>query len=261
MNSVQPKKPMPGLPSVLIAIQKALLSLTDPAIFIRILIPFLLPAFIGIACLIIFWSDITGSMTAFMKSMEWLVDSLAWLFSVFNSDGTFILTFISGFLFTLFVGVGIYVTAILLTSIILVPLLLPVIRNKYYPEISLLKTSNFFPSLINGLKGTFIFCILFFLCIPLLLIPIVQIIVILLLNSYLAQKVFPFDVLQDLALEEEIKSFRKEYKTRLWMLAISTGVLVYIPIVNFIAPSIMALSFIFYILDNLVPFRENVKKV
>ncbi len=252
---------MPGLPSVLIAIQKALLSLTDPAIFIRILIPFLLPALIGVICLVIFWSDVTGSIAAFMKSIEWLTDMFSRLFSVFNSDGTFIITFLSGFLFTLFIGVGIYVTAILLTSIILVPLLLPVIRNKYYPEMTMLKTSNFFPSLINGLKGTFVFCILFFFCIPLLLIPIVQIIVILLLNSYLAQKVFPFDVLQDLALEEEIKSFRKEYKTRLWMLAVSTGVLVYIPIVNFIAPSIMALSFIFYILDNLEHFRQNTKKV
>ncbi len=260
MNSAQPK-PMPGLPSVLTAIQKSLLSLTDPAIFIRLLIPFLLPAIIGIICLVIFWSDVTGSITAFMKSVEWIADTLAWLFSFFKSDGTFILTFISGFLFTLIIGVGIYVVAILLTSIILVPLLVLVIRNKYYPEITLLNTANFLPSLINGIKATLKFVLLFLLCLPLLLIPVVQIVVILLLNSYLSQKIFPFDVLQDLASEQEIKSFRKEHKTRLWMLAISTGVLVYIPIVNFIAPSIIALSFIFYILDNLLPFRQNLKKV
>lgn len=246
----------PGISSVLISIQKALLSLTQPGIFFRVLVPFVLSFFVGLFCLIFFWSDITGRILATITGIEWFAKSFSWVFSFFGGDGSGLLSFISGFLFFLLVLVFIYVITLILISTILVPLLVPVLRNRYHPELPLHTEGNLIPSLTNSIKGTIVFLMLFILSLPLFLIPGAPIFISLILNAYLAQKIFPFDVLQDLASAEEIKAFRQQHRTRLWILSLSTGLLIYIPLVNFLAPSIMALSFIIYILDNLGHFRQ-----
>ncbi|MEK6774647.1 MAG: EI24 domain-containing protein [Bdellovibrionota bacterium] len=250
----------PGIVSVLFSIQKALLSLTQPGIFLRVLVPFLFSLFIGLFCLIFFWTDFTHWILNSINSIEWFAQSFTWIFSLFGSDGSSFMIFMAGFLFFLNVLIAIYVITVILTSIILVPLLVPVLRNRYHPELPLHTESNLKSSIKNSIKATVLFLILILLCSPLFLIPGVPIFISLILNAYLSQKIFPFDVLQDLASAEEIKAFQKEHRIRLWILAISTGLLIYIPLVNFLAPSIMALSFIFYILDNLGHFRARRSK-
>lgn len=247
----------PGISSVLKAIQKALLSLVEPAIFLRLLIPFFLSLFLGIFCLFYFWQSMTGLLLNSLLNSDWLTRSLAWIFSFAGGDGSAVLAFISGFIFLLMVVTAVYAVTVVLTSLILVPLLVPVLRKKHHPELALQPGNNFLPSLLNSIKAFCVFLFLFALSLPFFLIPFLPVAIPLLLNSYLSQKIFPFDVLQDMAGAEEIKKFRQIHRIRLWILAVATGFLVYIPVINFLAPSITALSFIFYILDNLGPFRKN----
>lgn len=247
----------PGISSVLTSIQKALLSLLQPAVFFRILIPFIVSILLGLFCLFFFWQSMTDILLNLLLSIEWLNKALAWMFSFAGSDGSQVLAFLSGFLFLLMVLMAIYAIGILLASMILVPLLVPVLRRRHHPELSLHKGNNFLPSLLNNLAGLCIFLFLFALSLPLFLIPFLPVAIPLLLNSYLSQKVFPYDVLQDLASAQEIKKFQQTHRARLWILALSTGMFVYVPIINFLAPSIIALSFIFYILDNLGHFRQT----
>lgn len=247
----------PGISSVIAAIQKSLLALTDSKILIRIIIPFIASMLLGLILLILFWSDVTGLLTLSLKSIGWLSKVLAWIFTSLGGDGTSFYNFLSGSLFIFFVGVGIYVITVLLTSTVLIPMLIPVIISKHYPHLSVSKNSNLLASLYNSLKASLVFAILFIFSLPLLLIPGAAVIISLFLNAYLTQKVFPFDILQDFASKDEIIIFQMKYKIRLWILALSTGVLVYIPFVNFLAPSITALSFIFYIFDCIVYAQQQ----
>jgi len=87
----------PGLSSVLVAIQKALMSLTSRKIFIRVLLPFLVSAFLGMVSLMFFWKTLTESLVGTLTSIEWLNQSLRWLFSFFGGDGSAFLTFVMRF--------------------------------------------------------------------------------------------------------------------------------------------------------------------
>lgn len=247
----------PRLNYVLTSIQKALLSLLQPAILLRLLIPLFASVFFGIFILIFFWSSFIAFLSGNLLEITWLSDGLNRVFSFLGTDASGVLFFLSGFIFVIIVLMSMYAVTLILFSTLLVPLLIPPIRRIYYPELPIANHANFFASLGNSLKAICVFLFFFIISFPLFLIPGMSLLIPLILNSYLAQKVFPFDVLQDIASTAEIKSFQQQHKNQMWMLAFSTGILIYIPLVNFLAPAITALSFIFYIFDSLIYFRQN----
>ncbi len=247
----------PRTANVIKSLQKALLSLTRPAIFFRLLIPFFLSLSVGLLILFFFWTDFIIVMTNGLLNFEGLTRTLEWMFSFLSTDVRDILGFFSGFVFVILILMLIYAITLILVSTLLVPLLIPIIRRHDYPHLKDHKNSEIGPGVVNTIQALVVFFFFFLLCFPLLFIPGLSFLIPLVLNSYLSQRVFPFDVLQNLARSHEIKKFQKDHRVQLWMLSISTGILVYIPLINFLAPSIAALSFIFYIFESISDSRKQ----
>ena len=75
--------------------------------------------------------------------------------------------------------------------------------------------------------------------------------------AYLNQRVFSYDALAEHANPEELKTLLKTDKLMLWGLGLLTGVLQFVPILNFFAPTITALAFIHLELTRLKKLRAQ----
>jgi MFS family permease len=245
--------------SVFESFTKAFACLFDGRIILRIMLPFIIA---GILCMILLfatWSPGIELFESFLQSLGWLSSVLLklqeWM-------GMALLGFLAGLIFLFLVFIFFYFVILILTSLILVPLLLPIIEEKYYPQIKnnpshkSVKKMIFITSVINTFKYSFLY--LFWLCIslPFFLLPGAQILISFFLNSYLVKSLFPMDVLMDYVSKEEFMQIKEKNNSELWQLSFLNNSLLYIPVLNLIAPVIMALSFSIYCLGLVSKLRK-----
>lgn len=76
------------------------------------------------------------------------------------------------------------------------------------------------------------------------------------LNSYLVKSLFPMDVFIDYGYQEEFLQIKEKYNSEFWQLSFLNNSLLYIPILNLIAPVVMALSFSIYCLGLVSHLRK-----
>jgi hypothetical protein len=107
------------------------------------------------------------------------------------------------------------------------PLLIGRIQKNHFPNLEKKKGGSVVGSIFNSLKATSLYLCFFILTIPLLIIPGMQILLPLILNSYLTKKVFSYDILQDFASTEERQRLLSEKKTDLQVLGVVTSFLFY----------------------------------
>lgn len=236
------------------AIQMSWASLINPAIIIRLALPVVLAAIFCISILVWGWPVITTEFVPYLQTFG-LVQTVfsqldIWLgFSLLNIFAVLI--------FTILIFMATYFVLILLTSLILVPLLNPVIKKMYFPNLSENSELTLFHSLKNSFISILKYFGLLFLCLPILLfVPGGQILVPFFLNAYLAKSVFPYDVLQEYATMSEFERFQLKEKNSLWTLSLLTGGYFYIPILNFFAAPLTALAFVIFCMGKISEYRR-----
>jgi hypothetical protein len=238
--------------SVLSSFQKSLLALTDSKILVRILLPILITTVLAIFILVYNWNNGMFFLTELFKGLGWLSSVILKMEQWLELN---IFTFIAAIVFLLLGFIFFYFTVLILTSVLLVPLIIPVVVKKYFPELStLVKNKNtmpFYKSILNSLKYGFLYIFLLMISIPFFLIPGANILISFFLNSYLVKSIFPMDCLMDYATEDEYLDFLNKHNAYLWQLSFLNNSLLYIPVVNLIAPPVMALSFSIYCLGNI----------
>jgi hypothetical protein len=142
------------------------------------------------------------------------------------------------------------ITALILTSIFLVPIIVEEIRKTDFP--TLVKKSN---SLFSGTTATLSLSAKYFFSwvgtLPLwLLIPGGSLLVPYLLLSWFNSRLFTWEVMVEMASIDETKIFIKGHSFNLWVLGLLTSTLYFIPILNLIAPIITAAAFSRYCLAS-----------
>lgn len=237
--------------SVFESFTKAFSCLFDGRIILRILLPFIIA---GILCMILLFATWGPGIELF----ESLLQSLGWLSTMLlklqDWMGMALLGFLAGLIFLFLVFIFFYFVILILTSLILVPLLLPVIEEKFYPQLKSnpihksVKKMIFITSVINTFKYSFLYLFWLFISLPFFLLPGAQILISFFLNSYLVKSLFPMDVLMDYVSKDEFKQINEKSNSDFWQLSFLNNSLLYIPILNLIAPVIMALSFSIYCL-------------
>lgn len=245
--------------SVFESFTKAFSCLFDGRIILRILLPFIIA---GILCMILLFATWGPGIELFQSMLE----NLGWLSAVLLKlqewMGMALLGFLAGMIFLFLVFIFFYFVILILTSLILVPLLLPVIEEKYYPQLKnnplhkSVKKMIFITSVINTFKYSFLYLFWLSVSLPFFLLPGAQVLIAFFLNSYLVKSLFPMDVFMDYVSKEEFLQIKEKHNSEFWQLSFLNNSLLYIPVLNLIAPVIMALSFSIYCLGVVSNLRK-----
>jgi CysZ protein len=143
------------------------------------------------------------------------------------------------------------ISALLITSIILIPMIVEEIRKNDFP--TLVKKSQ---SFLKGSTATLSISAKYFFSwigtMPLwFIIPGGSLIVPFLLLSWFNSRLFTWEVLIECASREESKVFVREHSFELWLLGLLTSILYFVPVLNFIAPVITGAAFSRYVLTEI----------
>jgi hypothetical protein len=142
-----------------------------------------------------------------------------------------------------------YFSTIILISLFGMPIIVNVIRDKYYAPILKVQTSGL-GSIWNTIFHSLIFLILFTLTLPLWLLPGLQIFLPILLTAAYNRRIFSYDALANFLYHKEIKQFQKTHKSDLLLLGIFVAALAYVPLGSFFMPVIGAIAYTHFCLGN-----------
>lgn len=152
------------------------------------------------------------------------------------------------------------ITTLLITTIFVMPALIKLVANRYYPELKCEYGGTVSGSIINAILASGIFILIWVITAPLwaigagIIIPFVA-------AAFMNQQLFRYDALSEHASKQEIKIICASNRYSLWGLGLLTGLFQFVPILNLLAPIFTALAFIHFGLEHLRLLRaENVKK-
>lgn len=154
---------------------------------------------------------------------------------------------------------AIYVTALFITSLVFMPVLLSVVAHRHYPALLRRYGGSNLGSLVNGLYALTIYIVVWLVTLPLWLLGPFGAGIAILLNAWLNQRLFLYDALAEHASREELATLRAEGGWPLYGLSAFLGVLHLVPVINFFAPVYMGLVFIHYALGQLERLRQETR--
>lgn len=199
--------------SVYRSFQKAVWSLADKKILLRFLLVLSLPL-LGLSIFLFFvWSPSFSLLQNLLKQLGWFSQIL---FSIENQFHIHLGSFLA---IILLMTIGVLISYFLITlfiSLFLIPLLLPLIIERDFPHLkeSYNTSKDQIPFMFNffsTLKWFLFYFLGMFFSIPFLLIPGGQILIPLLLNSYLTKSLYPLDCLNQLTSKRGLsKLFKKK---------------------------------------------------
>ena len=152
---------------------------------------------------------------------------------------------------------AIYLTALLITSVIFMPILLSVVAHRYYPGLWREHGGSNLGSVMNSLYALTIYVLVWLVTLPFWLLGPFGAGIAILLNAWLNQRLFLYDALAEHASREELATLRAEGGWPLYGMAAFLGLLHLVPVINFFAPVYMGLAFTHYALGRLADLRRE----
>ncbi len=190
-----------------------------------------------------------------VTSLEALVAAIpppAWLEAALAS-------WLLGFATIMLLGVlllpAIYITALLITSLAFMPMLVSIVARQHYPNLERKYGGSFSGGAANALYALSIYLLLWLITLPFWLLGPLGAAVSVLLGAWLNKRMFIYDAVSEHASAAELKQLRRDGGWRLFLLSALLGLLHFVPLVNFFAPVYMALAFTHYGLDQLARSR------
>lgn len=158
-------------------------------------------------------------------------------------------------LVALFPAMGI--TALSLISLLAMPVIVPYVRTRYFPNLEAKKGFSFFSSFKNSMFYLLIYFILFLITLPTWLIPFVGAVVSVGVNTFINKKILYFDCLANMASPEEFKKLKSKYRKEIWMMAFVLALFMLIPGYFLIAPIHAGLTYTKFSFEKLSEFRSS----
>ncbi|MDO9226777.1 MAG: EI24 domain-containing protein [Pseudomonadota bacterium] len=152
---------------------------------------------------------------------------------------------------------AIYLTALFITSLVFMPILLSVVAHRHYPALGRQYGGSNLGSLGNGLYALTIYIVVWLVTLPFWLLGPFGAGIALLLNAWLNQRLFLYDALAEHASKTELATLRAEGGWPLYGLAAFLGLLHLVPVINLFAPIYMGLAFTHYALGQLERLRQE----
>jgi CysZ protein len=150
-----------------------------------------------------------------------------------------------------------YATAILITSVVLMPFIVDQVSRTYYPSLARGRGGSLLGSILNGFYALVLYLIAWIVLLPVWLLAPFGVMVSLSLNAWLNQRLFMYDALSEHANAVELKALRYRGGVGLFTLSALLGLLHFVPVFNLFAPVYMALTFTHYALSALEQLRSG----
>jgi len=229
-------------------LHRAALDLMRPRVLSIVLLPMLLALMLWGGLFWLFGAAWVASLHgAISGPLAWLGPMLAgWAVAI----GT---TMLLGLLLL----PAIYVTALFITSLIFMPILLSVVASRHYPGLGRQYGGSFLGSVGNGLGALVIYLFVWLVTLPFWLLGPFGAALAILLNAWLNQRLFLYDALAEHASKEELATLRAAGGWPLYGMAALLGLLHLVPLFNFFAPIYMGLAFTHYGLASLARLRRE----
>ena len=198
---------------------------------------------------IAFWTPITGWITHLLSYLHletWLTGiEPSWVAAGMHAI-LVLMAFVPLVMFS----------ALLLTSIFAVPVMLKQLSQSHYPALEKRHGGSIAGSLANAFVGTLVYVGLWIVTLPLWLLGPIAAIVPFIAAGYLNQRLFRYDALSEHADSTELKKVIEDNKSQMWGLGIVLGLVQYVPILNFFAPVFTGLAFVHFCLAKLSMSRH-----
>ena len=152
---------------------------------------------------------------------------------------------------------AIYVTALLITSIFAMPMMVTHVAQRSYPQLEYKHGGTTLGSVSNSVWATVHYIVGSIISLPLWLFAPLAVIVPLLLLAYINQRLFRYDALSEHASTVEYTSIAAASKRDFFILGVAVGVLQFVPVLNLILPVYAGLAFIHLSLAELQRVRSN----
>jgi CysZ protein len=234
---------------VLLALKRAAQDLFAPRMLALMLWP------MGIALL--FWG-----LLAFWFGAAWKAEIMAFLATTPVQDlmqwagADWLLAYAALFLIVLLWLPAVYITALLITSLALMPLIVNHVEARHYPGLGRRRGGTLAGSVVNGLVATAIYVAAWLVLLPIWLFAPFGVLVSVLLNAWLNQRMFMYDALSEHADAAELAFLRHADAGPLYLLSALLGLLYFVPVLNLLAPVFMGLAFAHYGLEGLARRRQ-----
>ncbi|WP_081112228.1 EI24 domain-containing protein [Bdellovibrio bacteriovorus] len=237
--------------SILTSLHQSLKALARPRMALLIFLPPVLSFVFLFALFVSFWPAWISGLTGFFSSLT----AVSWMTSITGlTDFAYWCSVV--FLILLFIPM-VFLFAVVMTSLFVMPIVLKWVGDVDFRGLEKKKGGTLIGSVWNTLSATLIFLMLFVVTLPLWFLPGLQIVVPLMLASWLNKKVFLYDVLQDYASKDERHLIAARNSKALYGLGLLLGLLSYIPLAFFFVPVLLALSYTYYCLNALQSLRKG----
>lgn len=203
-----------------------------------------------------FWDQLLVFSQFFSQRFLFTQEIPPWLIEWFSVTPEGVATFLAGMMAIALVIPLTFLTSVLLTSVLVMPVVLQYM-GKVLPEIEKKGSSMLIASTGNLIKASLIYLVLWVLTLPLWAIPGMSFAIPLLLNGYLNYRLFVFDSLGDYASPEEIQSLLRKKKIDFLLMGVIVSALLLFPPLFFIVPIYSALCFARLTLLELQEFRQE----
>ena len=231
------------------ALARAAHNLFEPRILAVVLLPMVGSILLWSVLAWMFWDPWTGGIVGMMSGTAvagWLMQwGAGWII-----NPTAVLLVLIG------IVPAIYVTALVITEIIAMPMIVRFIGERYYPGLGREAGGTLIGSVLNAVTGIVVFAVLWIVTLPLWLTGVGAVLAPVLTSAYLNQRMFRYDALAEHASAEEFKRIRRDARGDLFLLGIALSLLFYVPLVNLLVPVLSGLAFTHFCLGRLERARH-----
>lgn len=149
------------------------------------------------------------------------------------------------------------VTAVIVTELIAMPVIVPMIGERHYPRVERRKGGTVAGSVRNAVVATAMFAALWLITLPLWLTGIGALVLPLVLSAYFNQRMFRYDALAEHASAAEYEAIVRRARGKLYGLGLVLAALYYVPLVNLLVPVLSGLAFTHLCLGELDRLRRG----
>lgn len=237
--------------NVISALVEALRTLFHPKMLSLVIWPMLAAMVLWVGVALFFWDGWVEGMTGMVQATpleQWMAQGF---FAVVSH-------YLISIILVLLLLPAIYVTALLITAVFAMPMMVNHVSQKYYPELERKRGGSNAGSIANSTIAIAVYCVGWVISLPLWLFSPFALLLPLLLMAYLNQRLFRYDALAEHASKEEFALILERCMVKLYLLGAAVGLLQFVPVLNLFSPVYVALVFIHLCLTELKELRQAV---
>lgn len=240
--------------SVVSALIEALKTFFHPKMLSLVLWPMLVAVVLWAGVAIFFW----GSWVAGLSGMLQATPLQQWM-----EQGVFAVVshYLATIILLLLLLPAIYVTALVITAVFAMPMMVNHVASYCYPELELKKGGSTAGSVVNAAIAIAVYCVGWVLSLPLWLFSPFALVLPIMLMAYLNQRLFRYDALAEHASREEYAQVIARSTVKLYLLGAVVALLQFVPLLNLFSPIYIGLAFIHLCLAELKQVRGTVGKL